>query len=146
VGVALQRLSAWLPLRGRGTDDFQDLALWRRSVGFGIRVCKLFARGPVLVPMAFSNLSYLDEVLRDLGCFYLTAGVFCLTADTETIRERVRRRGTDLQSPSGLWLLRRIDECAAAHADPRFGEPIPADRPSAAELAEKIMVRCFAQK
>ncbi|MEY4582409.1 MAG: hypothetical protein RL701_7112, partial [Pseudomonadota bacterium] len=40
LGFVLQRLARWLPLRGRGTDDFQDLVLWRRSVAFGICLWK----------------------------------------------------------------------------------------------------------
>ncbi len=35
VGSALMRLPKWIRLDGSGTDDFQDIALWRKSVAVG---------------------------------------------------------------------------------------------------------------
>lgn len=141
VGFVLQRLPRWIPLRGRGTDDFQDLAMWRRSVSIGIRLRRSFARGPVLVPMAFSNLQHLDEVLGRVRTFEPCVRVFCLTASTATIRARLAGRGEAFESEGGQWILHKVDECVAAHADPRFGENIDTEQQSIEEAAHDILVR-----
>lgn len=31
IGYVLRRLPRWIPLEGRGSDDYQDLSLWRRT-------------------------------------------------------------------------------------------------------------------
>jgi hypothetical protein len=37
-GLVIQRLPSWIHLSGRGTNDFQDVDLWRSSVVTGIRL------------------------------------------------------------------------------------------------------------
>ena len=44
LGIVLQRLPRWLPGSGRGTDDFQDLLLWRRGNLRAMRVARAFRR------------------------------------------------------------------------------------------------------
>ena len=61
IGVVLSRAGMqWL--LGKRTGDFRDLALWRHVRVRGIRLMRRF-RQTVIVPMAFSNASYLREFL-----------------------------------------------------------------------------------
>ena len=79
-GWMIQRLPSWMHLRGDGTDDFQDVDLWRSSVVGGIRLFRAFAPGPVLVPMTFSNLEYLAFITSGIRLFEPEVRVFCLLA------------------------------------------------------------------
>src|SRR5206468_578597 len=117
-GWLIQRLPSWVHLRGRGTDDFQDVALWRSSVVAGIRLFRTFARGPVFVPMTFSNLEYLSYVLSGIRSFEPNVRLFCLTASLESIRNRIRDRGTAIDESETSWIMRHTKECVRAHEDP----------------------------
>jgi predicted kinase len=137
VGVVLSRL-AWLLRLEERTDDFQDLVSWRRTsvraIGFHLRF-----RKTVIVPMTFSNLSYLGEFLsyfRERGVPFLH---FCLTAPHRVVLERLRHR----EGPRGAnqWILRRSAECCDAHAAPEFAEHIPTADHSALEVASEISDR-----
>ena len=66
VGLVLRRLPRAISLAGRGTDDFQDLPLWRRGSVLGIRAARA-VRDPVIVPMAFSNRAYLESKKHRMG-------------------------------------------------------------------------------
>ena len=50
-GSVLMRLP--IQFKGSGTDDFQDIDLWRKSVVSGIKIFRSIARDTVIVPMAF---------------------------------------------------------------------------------------------
>src|SRR5262245_62039840 len=63
VGFVLRRLPKWIKLKGAGSDDYQDIVLWRRSAVAGVRLFRLFASGPIIVPMAFSRRDYFDEII-----------------------------------------------------------------------------------
>ena len=65
VGFILQR--AWR-LAGKPAEDFQDVALWRRLVVLGVHATTR-VRENVIVPMAFSNLSYLKEIQAGIAQF-----------------------------------------------------------------------------
>ena len=140
-GLVLMRLPTWLKLEGAGTDDFQDIALWRRATVAGVRLRRLFAVGPVIVPMAFSRRAYYDEVVAGLGRLDPALRVFCLRAGLPTIRQRLAGRGAAATGPAAEWLRRRIEECADAHRDPHFGEPVETEGRSAREVAAEIAAR-----
>jgi hypothetical protein len=140
-GSVLMRLPGWIKLRGSGTDDFQDIALWRRSAVAGTRLFRLFAPGPVIVPMTFSRRAYFDEVVTGVRRLSPELRVFCLKASLPTIKNRLARRGTRAEGPVAEWLARRIEECADAHRDPHFGEPVDTEGRSAREVAEEIVRR-----
>jgi hypothetical protein len=140
VGFVLRRLPSWVPLEGRGTDDFQDLALWRRASVRGIRLARAL-RETVIVPMAFSNLAYLRELTAGVARFDARVRHFCLTAPFPVVRARLEGRGLDPASPAGAWQLRRAAECCAAHASPEFAEQIPTEDASPAEAAAAIAAR-----
>ena len=115
LGVALQRLCR--------VDDFQDLAVWRRLTVLLIRCVRVF-RSNVVVPMAFSNVAYLDELRERVSRFEPDVLHFCLVAPFDVVRERLRTRGAN----AGEWELRRARECCDAHGDPCFAMQIDATR------------------
>ena len=86
------RLPRFIPLQGSGTDDFQDLRLWRRSTIAGTMLFRHPAAGPVIVPMTFSRRAYLDEVVTGLNRVD-TLRVFCLKASLATVKKRLVARG-----------------------------------------------------
>jgi len=141
VGSVLRRLPRWIPLTGSGTDDFQDINLWRRSVVTGIRLFRAFAAGPVIVPMTFTHYPYLDEIMVGIRRFDSDVRLFCLQASLATVKQRLAARGTPAEGPDGVWLARRIEECAAVHGDPRFGEPIDTEERSAKAVVNEILKR-----
>ena len=140
-GIALMRLHGWIKLRGAGTDDFQDIDLWRRSAVAGTRLFRLFTSGPVIVPMTFSRRAYFDEVVMGLRLLHPELRVFCLKASLPTVRSRLVERGTKIEGPGAEWIARRIIECAEAHRDPHFGEPVDTEGRSARDVAEDIVRR-----
>ncbi len=141
VGFVLRRLPKWIKLKGAGSDDYQDLALWRRSAIAGVRLFRLFASGPVIVPMAFSRRDYFDEVVRGIGSLDSELRVFCLKASLATVKKRLVERGTEVEGPGAEWISRRIIECVKAHHDPHFGEPVETEGRAAREVAEDIIRR-----
>ena len=66
-GSVLMRLP--IKFQGSGTDDFQNIDLWRKSVVSGIKFFRNFARKTVIVPMAFYRKDYLDEVVGEVRKF-----------------------------------------------------------------------------
>ena len=138
-GSILMRLPKWIALRGGGTDDFQDIDLWRRSVVAGTKLCRLVASGPVIIPMTFSRRDYFDESMQGMTSVDPHLHVFCLRARVETITQRLVERGTAVEGPRSEWIIRQIHACAVAHRDPHFGEPIATDDRSAADVAADIL-------
>ncbi|MDH5672284.1 MAG: ATP-binding protein [Myxococcales bacterium] len=134
-GPWLRAVSRFVPLKGTGTDDFQDFPLWRVSVVAGVRASRVLARGPVLVPMTFYRLAYREQVAKGLQRAGLSMRSICLVASRASIRARLRKRGDD---PDGKWLSRKIERCLAAHGDPRFGEPVDTERRTSEEVVEEI--------
>ena len=141
VGFVLRRLPQWVKLNGSGSDDYQDVVLWRRSAVAGVRLFRLCASGPVIVPMAFSRRDYFDEVIRGIEPLDSELRVFCLKASLTTVKNRLVGRGTKIEGPGAEWIARRIIECVEAHNDPHFGEPVDTEGRSAREVAEDIIKR-----
>lgn len=139
VGLVLMRSPRWLKFQGQGTEDFQDISLWRKSAVAGIRFFSSFTRGHVIVPMTFSNRAYLDEVVTGIKRHDLDFRVFCLKASLPVIKERLARRR--LNPDAAQWLERRIIECAEAYRDVQFGEPVDAEDRPASAIAQDIVKR-----
>ena len=75
-GSVLMRLP--IKFKGAGTDDFQDIDLWRKSLVKGVKLFRLLARKTVIVPMAICRQDYLDEILSEIGKFDDQLKIFCL--------------------------------------------------------------------
>jgi chloramphenicol 3-O-phosphotransferase len=141
VGFVLKRLPKWIKLKGSGSGDYQDIVLWRRSAVAGVRLFRLFASGPIIVPMAFSRRDYFDEVVTGIEPLDSELRVFCLKASLATVKKRLVERGTKIEGPGTEWIARRIIQCVEAHNDPHFGESIDTEGRSASEVAEEIISR-----
>src|SRR5437763_4864134 len=144
-GLVLMRLPKWIRLRGSGSDDFQHIELWRRSAVAGVRLFRLLASGPLIVPMTFSRRAYFAEVLEGVRRLDPESRAFCLKASLPTVRRRLSERGSKIEGPGSEWIARRIVECVDAHADPHFGEPVDTEERSAREVTEEIVGRLRGQ-
>jgi broad-specificity NMP kinase len=140
-GIAMMHLPRWVKLKGSGTGDFQNIDLWRSSVVAGVRLFRLFASGPVIVPMTFSHRAYFDEIVSGFKRLEPELRVFCLKAGLPTIKTRLVGRGTRIEGTEAEWIARRIVECTEAHCDAHFGEPIETEDRTAREVAEEIATR-----
>ena len=135
IGVVLQRVGR---LGGRSIDDFQDLPSWRRLTVLGLRAARA-VRSSVVVPMAFSNVSYLREVREGVGRIEPRLFHFCLVAPVEVVHARLRGRGCDRTDPKQQWPFRRAAECCAVHSGEAFAEHVSAAGRSPAEIADGII-------
>jgi deoxyadenosine/deoxycytidine kinase len=140
-GSILVRLPAQFRLKGSGTDDFQDIDLWRKSVIYGTKIFRVFARNTVIVPMAFSRRDYFDEIISGMSNFDDQIIVYCLQAEMTTILKRLKKRGEKIESEEGNWLVRKAQECIEAHKDIHFGEPVNTEGVTAIEVANDILGR-----
>ena len=135
VGVLLQRSRGLL---GAPVDDFQDIPAWRRLSVFGVRALRRL-RPHVIVPMAFSNLSYLEEIRAGIARFEPRVFHFCLVAPEAVVIERLRRRSHGVASRDLSWQLRRAAECCAVHREAAFAEHVPAGDRTPEELVELLL-------
>lgn len=140
-GSILMRLPRWIKLRGAGTDDFQDIDLWRTSVINGVRLFQAVTPGAVIVPMAFSHRQYFDEVVAGLKSLDPNVRVFCLRADMATIHERLDARRVHGRKRAVAWSVRKARACVASHEDEHFGEPVNTVQVSASQVAKAILQR-----
>ncbi len=141
VGMILMRLPKWLKLKGSDTDDFQNIELWRSLTVFIIKLVHFVASGPLIVPMTFTERAYLDEVVVGFKTVDPEVKVFCLRANLESVRKRLRKRGTRLEGTEAEWIARRILECNEAHRNSHFGEPVNTENRPATEVAAEIINR-----
>jgi chloramphenicol 3-O-phosphotransferase len=138
-GSVLMRLPSFFKLKGARTDDFQDIALWRKSVVRGTRLFRALARETVIVPMAFSRRDYFDEILKGINQSGDRVKVYCLKAELPTILKRLAQRGERTEAAD--WVVRRARECLEAHRDEHFGETVDTENLTGAEVAEEILSR-----
>ena len=138
-GSVLMRLP--IKFQGSGTDDFQDVDLWRKSVVSGIKLFRFFARKTVIVPMAFYRKNYLDEVVEGVRKFDNQVRIFCLKASFETILKRLEKRGEKIESGEDNWAIRKAKECIEWHRDECFGETITTNEINSVEVADEILKR-----
>ncbi|BAZ68047.1 Tunicamycin resistance protein [Fischerella sp. NIES-4106] len=140
-GSLLMRLPNWIELKRTGTGDFQHIKLWIKSVIAGTQLYRLFARSVVIVPMTFSSRDYFDEIVIGIKSFDSELRVFCLKASLDTVKRRLVQRGTQIEGAESEWIARRIVECADAHRDRYFGEPVDTECGSAHDVAQDIIFR-----
>jgi predicted kinase len=133
MGIALQRIAR---LAGRRVEDFQDLRAWRRLTVAGLWVTRRVWPN-VVVPMAFSNAAYLQEVRAGINRFEPRVLHFCLVAPVEVVHERLRRRGED--SADAAWQYRRASECCLAHESEDFATHVIAVDRDPDDIAEELL-------
>jgi predicted kinase len=126
IGIPLQRITR--------VDDFQKLRLWRRLTIAGLRITRMLHPN-VVVPMAFSNAAYLDEIRDGIRRFEPRVHHFCLTAPLEVVRGRLSSR----RSKDMTWQFRRAAECCAVHTEERFARQVRTDGRPVEEIAQEIL-------
>jgi predicted kinase len=134
VGLILMRLP------GYDESDFQHLASWRRLSVIGARSFGA-VRGIVILPMAFSDIDYLEEVRSGLASTGRPVLHFCLTAPLDVVQSRLAERGEPADDPSWSWVHRRAAECCRAHESPSFEVRVPAADATAQALAADLAQR-----
>jgi hypothetical protein len=85
--------------------------------------------------MAFSNRRHFDDVVARLRRTDADLVVFCLRASRETLMRRLAGRGDPVAGAGSEWILRRVDECLAAHGAEHFGEPVETEGRTALDVA-----------
>ncbi|MBA2707879.1 MAG: hypothetical protein H0U59_08765 [Gemmatimonadaceae bacterium] len=138
IGVLLLRAAR---LAGYAVDDFQDIRAWRRLTLFGLRVARLRA-ATVVVPMAFSNASYLSELREGIERFEPQRFHSCLVAPVEVVHARLAARGAD--PGRHAWQYRRAAECSAVHGSAGFATHVDAANRTSEELADYLLSRVSA--
>ena len=134
LGIALMHLAAVVTPR---KDDFQDLAAWRWLGARAIRIARGL-RSTVIVPMAFTNVAYLEEFLSSVRDREVPTLHFCLTAPLAVVVARLHARQSLGPTP---WQLRRAAECCTAHQAPEFAEHVQTADRTAREVATEIATR-----
>lgn len=134
LGVVMQRAAR--PFKR--VDDFQDLRAWRASSILLIRFMRALRR-TVVVPMAFSNESYLREFLAALRSVDAETFHFCLIAPLAEVQQRLQRRA----GPRGptAWQQRRAVECCTEHQRPEYAVHVPTENRSPHDIAGEILTR-----
>jgi predicted kinase len=135
LGIALQRAAR---LAGIKVADFQDLRLWRRLTVIALRVVRMFWPN-VIVPMAFSNAAYLQEIRAGISRFESRQLHFCLVAPIEVVRHRLQNRR--LRASDAAWQDRRAAECCDVHGQDVFATQIHAAERTVVEIADEIIGR-----
>ena len=131
IGSALQRS---LRLVGRDVYDFQDLPSWRRWTIAGLRTTRKFFTN-IVVPMAFSNVEYLEQIRRGIRRFEPDVPHFCLVAPVEVVHDRIRRRGGE------PWAYKRASECCMAHESEAFAIRVDAGDRTPDDIVEELFRR-----
>ena len=135
IGIVLQRAAR---LMGRKVEDFQDLRLWRRLTIVALRLVRL-AWPNVIVPMAFSNPAYLQEIRAGIARFEPEHVHFCLVAPLDVVHKRLGTRR--LADDDAAWQYRRAAECCAVHHDPAFAIQVNAADRGVDAIADDIVNR-----
>lgn len=128
IGIALQRVTR--------VDDFQDLRSWRWLTIAALRMMRLL-RQNVIVPMAFSNAAYLQEIRAGISRFEPEVRHFCLVAPLEVVQARLQTRRVTARGAE--WQRRRSAECCAVHQDEGFAVHIDAASRPVQEIADEIV-------
>ena len=134
IGYVLRRLPGVVFGPAGKPDDYQDMALWRWLIVGGARRAHRRAAA-VIVPMAFTNLAYLDAFADGLRADGEVRRL-CLVAQPQVVAERLAHRARSEGRAVTRFETRRSAQCLEAHVDPRFGEAIDATGSPARIVAE----------
>lgn len=137
IGWVLQRCAS---VTGKPSGDFQDFRLWRQLTVAGLRTMSLRYQN-LVVPMAFSNANYLNDIRAGIQQFDHQCVHCCLVAPLEIVQERLKQRGADPKR--NPWEFRRAAECCVAHADAAFANHVSAGNRSPDEIANELLSFSF---
>ena len=141
IGYVLRRLPRFIPLDGRGSGDYQDIALWRRLASLIPALLDKIGHQNVIVPLAFSNLDYLSQLRSRFAHYDVPVYHFCLAAPLTVVHGRLLNRGLDPNSVEGRWVFSKAAYCCKVHFEPEFAEHIVTDERLPEDVASDIQER-----
>lgn len=121
----------------RRVSDCQNLPSWRRLTILGARAAAAY-RSTVIVPMAFSEMTYLDEIRQGLVLTGRPVHYFCLTAPMAVVQQRLAARGEAVDDPKFAWVHRRAIECVEAHRSTHFAVQVATDGTPSVIAADSV--------
>ncbi|MFI6844099.1 AAA family ATPase [Kitasatospora sp. NBC_00085] len=143
VGFGLHRMTP-KPLRG----DFQDLPAWRQGVFEVLDRTLTDHRGTVIAPMTVVEPAYLAETVGRLRERGHDVRHFALLADRAEVLRRLRERGfghavqlvagKDAPLRRESFAVARLDHCLDRLRGAEFGEHLPTDHLTVAQVADRI--------
>lgn len=137
VGSMVRKITQGVREGNEDTGDYQDIALWRSlTVNVAERLRKKYNR-TLIIPMTFAHLGYFQEIRQGLAHLDADLHHFCLTASSNTIHQRLEKRGM----PKGSWAHQQTTRCLQAFQSTEFKEFIDAERQSPQEIADIILSR-----
>lgn len=116
------------------TDNFQDLELWKVLVVQVAELLKMKYSKTLMVPMTIFNKEYFQYILDGFKKIDEQTFHFCLTANEETIFERLRLRG----EIEGNWCFQQTQKCVEAYKDKCFDKHIITDGVSVNDIVNFI--------
>ncbi|MDN4606449.1 AAA family ATPase [Sporosarcina highlanderae] len=124
VGFMLRHIiSEDVRLEHEQTGDFQDLDMWKPlTVGVARQLQGTYGKD-LIVPMTIYNKEYFNTIHDGFLQIDPKTYHFCLTAQKETIHQRLIERGEE----QGNWCFEQTDKCLAGFEDPHFGQFIPTE-------------------
>ncbi|WP_031468760.1 AAA family ATPase [Sciscionella sediminilitoris] len=120
--------------------DFQEFPAWRTGVREVLdHLLRAHAETDqvIIVPMTLVVGDYFEEIIGKLRAEGHDVRHFALLARPETVRRRLRSRGTPLLRADS-WALSQVDRCLNALADKRFAEHLYTDELPIPQVADRI--------
>ncbi|MEC1523912.1 AAA family ATPase [Neobacillus niacini] len=123
------------------TDNFQDFELWKVLVVNVASLLKKTYNKNLIVPMTIFNKGYFEYIFTGFKEIDEKTYHFCLTANEETIHERLRKRG----EMEGNWCFKQTRKCMDGFKDIYFEQFIDTDDVNINDIVKKIdqKVRSF---
>ncbi|MFN7252451.1 MAG: AAA family ATPase [Anaerobacillus sp.] len=119
------------------TGDFQDLDLWKELTVTTAALLINKYNVNLIVPMTIRKQEYFNYILDGFKRIDKQTYHFCLTANKETIYERLRKRGEE----EGNWCFHQTEKCIKAFNENKFGEYINTENVKIADVIDNIKAK-----
>jgi len=118
-------------------SDFQDYQLWRMISNQMLTYIEEQYDGIIICPMTVTNSDYLEEIKTGFESKGIMFKHFCLVADKEVIKKRLKKRG----ERSSSWAFDQIDRCIKSHKNQYFAEHIDTTHLSIDQVVQEVALR-----
>lgn len=125
------------PEEMRGKGNFQHIPIWRELNQKILHYINRNYRGTIVVPMTIYKKQYYDEIIGKLSKEKVEIRHFILSAQKQTIINRLKQRGESENS----WAAQHIDKCIKAFQNEICGEIIDTESKSVEEIASLIITK-----
>lgn len=134
VGTLVRRITANIRNETEGTNDYQDIELWRTlTIQVGEALYKNYKRH-LIIPMTIANLDYFRTIKQGLAQIDPELHHFCLVGSAETVHQRLEKRG----HPLGSWPFQQTKRCLEAFRSSEFEIKIDAENKTPDVIATVI--------